>query len=158
MNSSSIPFSFFPPSSFNPRVEIVAVWLEKNKKILFLQKTSFSKYAPNKWAPLGGKIEKGENPLEAAIRETKEEVGINLNQEQIQFLATLYVRDPKLDFIYHMYRAIYPNSSTLTLSEEHLAYAWVELEEALELDLMGGVQETISIYRILQAKPNPLSL
>ena len=41
--------------------------------ILLLKRSPQSRFAPDKWGLPGGKIEKGETPLEAAVRETKEE-------------------------------------------------------------------------------------
>ena len=44
--------------------------------------------AHNKWALIGGKIEYGENPIEALIREVKEETGLTISD--IKLLPQLF--------------------------------------------------------------------
>lgn len=50
-------------------------------KVLLIQKRSTDKYNPNCWNGLGGKVEKNETPLEAMVRETKEEASLRVDPE-----------------------------------------------------------------------------
>lgn len=147
MEQSTIKIFFTPPSDFDAKVEIAVVWVVIDEYTLFLQKARTSKYAPLQWAPVGGKIDVGEDPLLAAIRETEEEAGIKLDTNEVYQLAKLYVRDPKLDFIYFMYHAPLAIKPVIRLSDEHIEYQWIKLLDALKLDLMVGVKETIDIYK-----------
>lgn len=55
---------------------------------------------PNHWAEIGGAIESGEMPLEALIREIKEEISCEV--KDIKFLGKRY--DPKFDCKVFMFK------------------------------------------------------
>ncbi len=61
---------------------IIIAWVvnEKNE-ILFQKRASIKKYNPNIWSITGGQILKGETPLEGAMRELNEELGIENNKQ-----------------------------------------------------------------------------
>lgn len=46
-------------------------------------------HLPPPWGFFGGGLEEGETPLEAVIRETKEELDINISEDDVEFLAEL---------------------------------------------------------------------
>ncbi|EEK56193.1 MULTISPECIES: NUDIX hydrolase [Bacillus cereus group] len=66
-------------------------FIKRNEEILMLNR----KYDPVKglWNGVGGKIEKGETPLENAIREIKEETNIKVTHDQIQFKGIIKWED-----------------------------------------------------------------
>jgi 8-oxo-dGTP diphosphatase len=134
------------PIDFNSNVEISVIWVEVDGDILFVQKSTTSKDHPGLWAPPGGKIDLNEDPIQAAKRELEEEVGVIVEDNNISPLIKLYVKAPTLDFIYHMYALNCPLKPNIYLSKEHQDYCWVTLDEAINLDLMIGVKETIKIY------------
>lgn len=60
---------------------VVHVWIKNNKgEYLISQRSADRKSLPLMWECVGGSVLKGESSLEGAIRETKEEVGIDLTQ------------------------------------------------------------------------------
>lgn len=63
------------------------VIINKNNEILLQKRSRFKRSNPNKWGICGGKVDLGETPLEAGIRETLEEIGIVLNKEDLKFLS-----------------------------------------------------------------------
>ena len=59
---------------------VVHVWIKNSEGKYLISKRSKTRIRdPLKFETVGGAVLKGENSLQAAIRETKEEVGINLN-------------------------------------------------------------------------------
>lgn len=66
-----------------PGATIVIVTTYKDTKCIVVYK-EYRRWAPNGfWSTPGGTIDEGETPLDAAIRETKEEAYITLTPEQL---------------------------------------------------------------------------
>lgn len=63
------------------------VIINENDEILLQKRSRFKRANPSKWGICGGKVDLGETPLEAGIRETLEEIGILLNKEELKFLS-----------------------------------------------------------------------
>ena len=74
------------------------VWIINNKNELLLQKRSTSKKAhPNCWDISGaGHIKAGESVGDGAIRELKEELGVEAEEKDLQYIATIKsTKNPK---------------------------------------------------------------
>lgn len=69
-------------------IKVVAGILYNEDKIL-LASRPLDKSFPNYWEFPGGKIEIGENPKQALIRELKEEIGVNVDEADLSFLTQL---------------------------------------------------------------------
>lgn len=69
--------------------EVALILLNTKGEILLQKRASTKKIEPNKWAWHGGHVIAGETCLEAIIRETKEELGIILSENQIKLLTEL---------------------------------------------------------------------
>lgn len=63
------------------------VWIINSQNRILIQKRSPQKiHSPNVWAMTGGSVIKGETSLQTIERETKEEIGINLNMKDIRLV------------------------------------------------------------------------
>ncbi len=69
----------------------VHVWVyTPDKKILFQHRSKHKQLAPSLWdTGAAGHISAGETPFQAALREGKEELGIDFVQENLQFIEVL---------------------------------------------------------------------
>ncbi len=69
----------------------VHVWIINDKNELLLQKRSPEKDShPNEWdISTAGHIHSGETPINTAIREAKEELGIDVKENELEKLCTL---------------------------------------------------------------------
>lgn len=80
------------------------VWIINNKNELLLQKRSASKKShPNCWDISGaGHIRAGESVIEGAIRELKEELGVEIEEKDLQYITTIKsTKNPKnMEFQY----------------------------------------------------------
>lgn len=127
-----------PTSQFEPSVEVATVYIEYKGQILLLH-TQNEKFQGNKWGIPGGKVEKNETPLQAAIRETKEETGFDLSNQLIETLKTVYVEiNEKNHFVYHRFRtALQGDPSKVKINfREHKGFTWVTPADALKMDLL----------------------
>lgn len=80
------------------------VWIINDKKELLLQKRSESKKShPNCWdISAAGHIKSGESVIEGALRELKEELGVETKEKDLQYITTIKnTKDPKnMEFQY----------------------------------------------------------
>jgi isopentenyldiphosphate isomerase len=66
---------------------LIDVWvINKNKEFLISKRIATKQPYPNKWNPVCGSVIAGENSITAALRETKEELGINLDAQNGRLL------------------------------------------------------------------------
>lgn len=114
----------------------------RDKKIFML------KDSKGNWELPGGKIDFGEHPQETLKREIKEELGISkicigvvinvwdflvtVDNNSYQFIIIVYECDADL--------------SNLKISDEHLEYKWVSLNEMDGLMVRDGYKETINKF------------
>jgi mutator protein MutT len=137
-------FFLEPPANFSPQVEVGGCFCEKGGRLLFLLRAAH-KPQGNTWCVPGGKLEKGETPMAAVVREVREETGLELTREILQFCRKVYVRFPEKDIVLHLFRAALtdvPEKLSIAL-EEHSAYRWVTFDEAAELPLIPGGLESL---------------
>ena len=107
MVAETKPDQFFnknaSPDNNGPLSGGVCVWLVKregNKTYLLFQKRSTNVQNAGLYdSSSGGHIDKGEDALTAALRETKEEIGLNLVPEDLKFVCS-YATTKKLMHVY----------------------------------------------------------
>lgn len=66
---------------------VVHIWIiTKQGKILLTQRAETKQTDPLKWECTGGSVLKDEEPIDAALRETEEEIGIKLKKEELKLI------------------------------------------------------------------------
>lgn len=101
-------------------------------------------YHEGKWNGLGGKLELGESPLEAAQRELKEESGLDLAVDSFKPLGMLQFPSFKAqkneDWVVFVFRVdadhLEPSQAIQTIEEGDLH--WIPEEDLLKLNLWAG--------------------
>jgi 8-oxo-dGTP diphosphatase len=126
-----------PTPQFKPRFEIAAVYIEHENRILLLHRQESTSQG-NKWGIPGGKVEKNETPLQAAIREIREETGYDISTQPIEKLQSVYIEYEKYHFIYHMFRTkLQGDPSAVKIDiKAHKGFTWVTPADGLKMDLM----------------------
>lgn len=143
---------FEPPSGFQSQVSVAGCYCEFEDKILLLKRTPH-KHQGDTWGIPGGKLDEGETPRSAAIREVFEEVGISLKEDDLKEIDTMYIRGPLNDYIFYRFRVRLFTLPIINLSlEEHVEASWLTLEEALKLPLIYGGTEALLSYQKFMEK------
>jgi 8-oxo-dGTP pyrophosphatase MutT (NUDIX family) len=132
------------PKNFNPKFEANGVYLILDGKILVL-KRSEDEETFGKWCMPGGTLDKDEDPKEALVREVKEEIGVTIDKKKIGNIAVVFVSNPKLSFLYHMFKYELDRLPKIALNDEHSEYRWVTPQEALKLDLIEDEDECLKL-------------
>lgn len=117
------------------RMAAGVIFLNEKKKILIL-KPSYKDY----WSIPGGVIEKDESPRNAALREVKEEIG--LDSKSMQFVCLDYMspqnsgystKDENIQFIFYGGVLTAEDIKGIKLDEEEISeYKFVSKEEAIK--------------------------
>ncbi len=138
-----------PPENFHAHVEVSACYVEINGRILLMERASNSAEGKT-WGVPAGKVEQGEAPHQAALRELREETGIKVLPSQVEQIGKLYVQKPRGAYIYHMYQVHLNKVPEVILSPEHTRFLWVKSDEIESLQLIGGGRESLIHYARLK--------
>ncbi len=132
-----------PPLGFNSKGSVVIAYIEWNGKLLFLL-THPNKAQGLTWSVPGGKIDSGETPIQAIVREVKEETGIQMSQESFFDCGKLYARTSRDDFNLQIFKAKVDMLPSVTINQrEHTEFRWLEPREIVRLPLMEGADECL---------------
>ncbi len=125
--------------------QYVHTWIMNDKNEFLIQKRSANKKIyPNKWSQTGGAVDSGETSLQGAIREVKEELGIDINQEKMEFMLSFKRKHGFVDV--WLVKQNVDLKDVVLQKEEVAEVKWVtkeELEKMIENDEVAG---TVNIY------------
>ena len=101
--------------------------IENNKVLLVYEKNR------NFWGFPKGHMEKGENEIETALREVKEEVGLDVEiiDKEKRYILNYIIRD-EIDKTTVLYLAIPKNKEIMMQESEIEKVKWCDFEEASE--------------------------
>ncbi len=122
-----------PDGSYISVVGVVII--NDNNEILLQRRSRFKRTNPSRWGICGGKVDLGETTIEACVRETLEEVGVELNKEELKFIS-MNVIDKVHFTVYYTRKNVDISKCKLQVEEvEELKY--FKLEELENLDNEG---------------------
>ncbi|MEA2763760.1 MAG: ral secretion pathway protein [Gemmatimonadaceae bacterium] len=85
---------------------------------------------PGSWETVYGKIDAGERPEQAAVRELREETGLELNALYNVTVSSFFLHTSQTVQMAIVFAAFVEMDSEVTLSDEHQRFEWLSLEEA----------------------------
>ena len=131
-------------ASVTVRVVDCYVYRQTDDGLKFLlMKRNLNKIYEHLWQGVAGKIEDGETASEAAVRELKEETGLDpVNMFVADHVSRFYeVHGDRINLVPVF--GIEVNSDEVILSEEHIDFKWVTIEEALNTLVWNGQKKGI---------------
>lgn len=115
------------------------IWIENDNKELLVQKRNPNKKTfPNLWAiSVAGHVDSGETSMSAAIRELKEEVNLDVQEDELEYLFTIKRVQPNgdkdlcvFDDVYLLHKNIDVDKTKLQVEEltdiKYVYYQYLE--------------------------------
>ena len=127
------------------------VYSPDRQEFLLVKRADSKDQHPGMWEFPGGKVDDGETPKEAALREMKEETG----------LTGQVIRSGEpgvVDYPGESYK-IYPflvmvEDEEVSLSAEHSDFEWIKPEKLDEFDVIKGLSDELRSVGVLKGKEN----
>ncbi|WP_314418217.1 dihydroneopterin triphosphate diphosphatase [Pseudescherichia vulneris] len=135
---------------------LVVIYAQDTKRVLMLQRRD----DPNFWQSVTGSLEEGETAPQAAAREVKEEVAIDVAAEQLNLIDCQ--RTVEFEIFMHLRHRYAPGIKRNTESwfclalphereivfTEHLTYRWVDAVDAAALTKSWSNRQAIEEFVI----------
>jgi translation initiation factor 2B subunit (eIF-2B alpha/beta/delta family)/8-oxo-dGTP pyrophosphatase MutT (NUDIX family) len=140
------------------RRDVVTLFLYHAGRVLVLLRSGAVRTQPGRWAGLSGSLEEGETPAEAALREMREETGLDPAAVRVRALGEpLEIPDESSGVLWvvHPVLATLAGVPRLHLDWEHVAYRWVFPEELNRIRTVPGLGRT---WARLVGLPSPEAL
>lgn len=148
------------PNIISNTIQLHVVKIIEDKILhLALRRSMQKKPYPGIWQVITGTIEENETALQTAIREIKEEIGIQpIRMWTIPGIASYFNTKQDSVGLSPVFGALVDNNSEIILSEEHDKYEWLPLAQANELIIMPSQQQFAKVFEDTILKSADLSL
>jgi 8-oxo-dGTP diphosphatase len=113
----------------NRTVDAAVVLVVHEGRALVLRRRPDDRSFASMWCLPGGRIELGEAPHQAAVRETEEETGLRIEVRQSLGARAIHLAERQL--IFHIHRFVARTAhAAVRLSDEHVDARWIDRDEA----------------------------
>ena len=118
--------------------------MNSNGEFLIQKRTPNKKNFPNMWSQTGGGVDEGETTLQAALRECREELGIDINLNKTELLLSF---KRKYDFVDVWLVRDDIDITKLVLQEDEVAdVKWATVDEIRDLMKTDKLAKSIDVY------------
>jgi 8-oxo-dGTP pyrophosphatase MutT (NUDIX family) len=115
----------------------ITIYITNGRGQILLEKRSMNKrYSPGKWAPLAGHVASGEEIEDAACREAKEELGLDLRPADLVIMekGLLRKREENSRISRYFYTVCDKDANDFTIQEEELTdVRWFDIDEVIRM-------------------------
>ncbi len=139
-----------PDQIFSYDFQGAICFCEHEGRILAL-KRSLGCYEGGLWtAAPGGKLEKGETPLDGVLREVFEETAIRLDPKNIVWKECYFFQFPDMEYGLHIFFSTLKERPQVLLNpKEHTEFVWASPSAVYQMPLMRGGKECLrSIFSL----------
>lgn len=99
-------------------------------RVLVLQRAADTR-CPGAWETIHGRIEPGETPEHAAIRETREESGLQAARLYSITVHPFYLHAQQTVQLAIVFAAFVPEPGAVAIGPEHRAWEWLSVDDAI---------------------------
>lgn len=124
-------------------------------EILIMQRSKLNDVLSEFWDIPGGTLKDGEDPADGAIRETKEESGIELSHPKLFFQKANVDTGKNKQFVTLVFRASCSSTEVTLNPEEHQEYKWIRPEEISDYKVVNYMEDCIAAYLELKNEVIP---
>lgn len=151
LDAAAIPFARKPMT--NVKVGVVDVYVidphTKPWKALALQRGGHTR-CPGSWEAVHGHIEEGEAPEAAAVRELREETGLEIERLYNVTVHAFYLHQIATVELAVVFCAFVDSAVPVKLGQEHQAHEWLPLDQAADRYIWPrGAQALTEITKLL---------
>jgi 8-oxo-dGTP diphosphatase len=123
----------------------VSVFVVHDGAVLLLRRTNARLHAADTWEPVGGRVEQGETPVEAAAREVIEDTGLEIDRLEPFHTFTLE-RGPGHEKLIGICFAGSVSTRDVKLSPEHSKVRWTPIGKLADAELPRGVLSSVTAF------------
>ncbi|MCL4404486.1 MAG: NUDIX hydrolase [Candidatus Marsarchaeota archaeon] len=127
-------------------VDVVFIALFTGDGLVYLKRREDDDIEPGKWCLPSGHVEAGEANLAAAVRELKEETGITVNGNDLEYILDFSHNLNGTDYrvwLYSMQDSNLSINDVRVFPEEHSAKRAMEIDALRSMELMRGKGEFV---------------
>ena len=110
-------------------VYVVRAWA-RPWQLLTLQRAATGTRCPNSWETVAGRIEPGERPEDAALRELREETGLEADRLYNVTVQPFYLHRLNTVQLAIVFAAFVAEPGAVTLGPEHQRWEWLPVDAA----------------------------
>lgn len=130
----------------DPRRVAAAVLLRPDGRVLLLRRSMLHRTNPGQWCFVTGYVEAGEDPAAAAVREVREELGLEVEVERSGEIVVVETKRGTL----HVYPFLFQvDVEAVSLDWEHTDYAWIEPQAVRDYDHVPQLDEDLVALGLL---------
>ncbi|MEA3272598.1 MAG: NUDIX hydrolase [Patescibacteria group bacterium] len=115
------------------------------KQVLITKRAKINDVLPEYWDIPGGTLEEGEDPMVGAMRETKEESGIDIENPNLFFQFSNIDTGKNKQFITLVFLAEYSSGDIKLSPEEHEDYAWIDMVDSDKYKKVSYLQDCFDL-------------
>jgi len=110
-------------------------YIVHNGNVLMHKRAEDKKKFPGYWLGPGGHVDEGENVFATAIREVKEEAGVDISAKDIKLKVLAFHHHIDRDEVWmeYLFRATIPSQQKVTSNHEGES-KWIPLQELMKMD------------------------
>lgn len=119
------------------------------KVLLVKREREWHKEAHGKWELPGGKVDFGETPAEACVRETKEESGFDVETKRLipEIISSFWEHPDRISQQILLCYICNLKGGNVSLDDPGVSdVKWFEIEKAKELECLPGTHEFLDYY------------